>query len=266
MKAKYLCLAIPVCLLLSLAMSGVASAESVYTEWEFNGPGEIDILTEKPSGAGSWDSLHMGSSGSGSSGWQNVSATPHGYAWCGTNFKIERRVEITGGTVDTYTVRENPSYTYWPVHTEYGAHIEAGSDGYGKLRQSFYNTYSSGGMQTYLDADCPYQIGARVDGTIGGSFHFDIGAGGDGAGQLYLNVTDRPEHNGYRLMWGDFGVNAESNAGFNASWGTLADFDGFTRTPSLTTYFDADVSGSGFYNKCVSAAKVIIEGIINALK
>lgn len=284
---KIIGIALVLALALTLCFSTVALAgpgDAVHTSWDFDGEGEINIHTEMSSGSagtdgavGGVDSFNIVTYGSGGSGWQDVSSYPAGYYdWKG--FSIDRQVNVENGSVSTFTVRDNTgSGWYWPAYTEYGAHLE--TDGSGFLSQSFSNVYSSAHMNTYVEADCLYNMGAMVEGSIGGYFFFGIGGEGDGKGQLGLDTNDRPWHNGYRLLWGSFGFEGDTDAGFATSWDTLADFDGYVQTSTITQPFDVNVSGSGGehfipddqswvpgYSESASSSWVTINGLINAMK
>lgn len=260
-------------MVLSVGIVSADGPQGVHTEWSFSGPGELNIHTEMSSGSGDYtvgavsgeDHLNIDSYGSGTSGYQNISSYHAGYYdWKG--FSIERYVEVENGSVDTWTVRDNVgSGWYWPAYTEYGALLD--TDGAGSLFQSFSNVYSVANMETAIQADCSYLMGAGLEGTIGGYFNFGIGAEGDSSGELYLSTTDRSEHNGYRLLMGNFCLDADpADAGFSAIWGNLADFSGYVETPNIYQEFNVDVGGSGDFNEGASASWVIIQGFIDEMK
>jgi len=251
--------------------------EGVYTEWDFDGGGSIQIDTWKSGGANvGEDHLTVESLGSGSSGWQNISVTPAptnpSYTWVGTMFQMDRHVYIENGSVSTYTVRDNSA---WAAYTEYGAYLDVGSSG--TLDQHFYNTYFPTTMNTGITANGDYDMTAWVEGTNGGYFFFGIGADGEGDGELWLNTKDYANHGGCRYLNGGFGVNADSNAGLTASWANLAKFAGQVQTPSITMPFSVNVTGSGGdipfnpdapnpgFETGASAAWVIISGYIGTL-
>lgn len=233
-------------LALMLSLGGLALATDpppgITTFWEFEGPGEIDITTSKLDGAGGDDHINVISTGSWSLGTQSVTATPHGYAWCGTDFRVDREVAVGDGQISTWTTREN-TYPYWGAYTEYGAIVD--TEGTGSLSQSFYNTYYYAGMSTHLVANSPFMMGVYEYGDVGGEFEFEMGAEGSGSGELSINLTDKSEHNGTRLLYGDYFLYADpANAGLNAYGETLLALQGYTETPSLWQGYDFDWAGN----------------------
>lgn len=239
----------------------------IQTTWDWNGVGSIQIDNLKNGGAEGSSHLYVGTTGSSSSGWENVSTQLHGYTWCGTDFRVERYVEFGDGIIDGTFTRDN-TYPYWPAYTEYGAHLE--SDGEGFMYQNFSNTYSYADFNTHMETDCAFSMAAWEQGTVGGDWFFGLGASSDdpdGSGILDMDFTDRAEHNGWRLMYGSFYTDADpASAGFGTNWSQLADFAGTAQTPSITQPFNTNITGSGNYNKNASDDWVVIQGFVNGLK
>lgn len=261
-------IALVLAVLASLCLGTAALAadpEEVHTDWEFTGPGSVQIDTQsyRASQTGSSSHLFVQTTGSYSTGSEDIAVYPNGYYdW--TGFSVERYAEIDDGIIQGSFVRDN-NYAYWMADTQYGAQLE--TDGAGSMYQSFSNTYSYATFYSHIEADCPFTMYAGESGSIGGNWNFGIGAQGDDSGVLDLNLTDRSEHNGWRLMYGSFNVNADpASAGFGATWATLADFDGQVTTPDITQNFGVDVSGSGSYNKDASASWVTIAGFVTGMK
>jgi len=268
-KTRIIGVAVALAVVAVIAFSGVALAadppEAVHTEWKFTGPGSVEIKNQSYTAGqtGSLSHLFVQTTGSYSSGYENVSVYPCGYYdW--TGFSVERYAEIGDGGILGSFVRDN-DYPYWKAYTEYGALLD--TDGSGFMYQNFSNTYSYAGFQTHIEADCSYSMNAGEAGSIGGSWNFGIGANGDSSGVLDVNFTDRAEHNGWRLMYGGFYLYADpADARFSTNWSTLADFAGQTQTPDITQSFGVDVSGSGSYNTGASASWVTIVGYITGMK
>jgi len=264
MKRK-IAVALAVALAGVMLFSVVALADGpteINVEWDIEGPGGIEIYTEKTEGAGGTDYLNVETYGSGSIGSQTMTATPHGYTWCGTDFRVSRSVSVEDGIASAFTVRDN-NYSYWGAYTEYSAYVD--TSGSGLLNQSYYNTYYYAGMSTYLEANSPYDLGYHEEGSVGGIFEFGIGAIGDGSAELNVSLTDKAEHNGTRLMYGSYGLYADpANAGFDAYGANLLDLQGYLETPTIFTGYNLNTSG--YYGIGASADWVGIGGTIDGLR
>jgi len=239
----------------------------VTTTWDWDGVGSITIDCDKNGGAEGSSHLYVETTGSSSSGFENIATVPHGYEWCGTSFTVERYIAFGDGIIDGTFTRDN-TYPYWTANTEYGAHLV--SDGDGFMYQSFSNTYAYGDFYTHMETDCTFSMSAWEQGSTGGDWFFGLGASSDdpdGSGILDMDFTDRSEHNGWRLMYGSFYASADpASAGFDVDWSQLAAFSGMVTTPNVTQNFGTDITGSGSYNKGADADWVVIQGFIDGLK
>ena len=153
---------------------------------------------------------------------------------------LDRHVEIENGVIIAVTERDN---TWWLVDTDYYAYLA--TDGDGVLDQSFYNQYDLATMDTYLGADCDYDMAAGEIGLVHGNFTFAMAGIGDGKADLVLSLTD---FSGYywRNAFGDFYFSGDCDAAFIASGENSLDLDGAINVDGVLTTFDVDVDGGEF--------------------
>lgn len=299
---KIFSIALVLAVLTTMCFGSVAFADpgdEVHTAWEFNGPGSITInnqatnVGERPSEDTSH--LSVSTTGSYSSGWENVSVSPYG-SYGGTTFAVERYAEVDNGTISGHFVG-NTIYRGW--NTECGADLT--TDGSGSLYQSFSNNIYVTVFDSHVVADCSYDMsaGGQSSDSRGDSWNFGIGAEGDGSGVLNFNFTEymlsaysfTTYSSGHSQMSGNFFVDANSSAGFNANWTTLADFNGYVLTPGNIQNFNVSVNvpvpvwgteshhpndykwliaaptpAPGSYGKNVSASWVTIGGFIDGMR
>lgn len=270
---KILGIALALALMASLCFGSVALAgdpQGVYTEWEFDGEGEIEINTEDKGLVGGSDHLYVESYGSGSSGWQDVSysTTPSYTDALGGRTEINRHVYVEDGSIDTYTHRVNSSPAF-PVDTEYWSGLDVSSGG--TLDQYIRNTKDWGVCQTTIVADGSYNMWSGVTGECDEHpyvdhcyFFFVIGADGNGSGVLNLSAYDQK---GTLVGPTTFHVSADSSAGFYAEWENSGVLGGHMETDQYSSDFDFDVHpGTGTCSGGASGAWVIIDGFVKNIK
>lgn len=284
-KFRIIGVAVGLAIVTVIAFSGVALAadpNGVYTEWNFD-EGEINIHTEKTGGSqNNIDNLNINVDGGTSSGFQDVSSFDYGCH--GRNFELHREVTFDNGTVTTFTQRDN---TAWPAYTEYYVEFTTG-EGSGFLGQDYHNEVYGDNMNTYMSADCEYDIHAGEatynpwpfsvysgywdrpidpdDVTGVPVTEFGMGAIGDGSAVLSSNFSHRPSHGDYLLgPTGDFHIYADpvEGAGFSIDAENYLDLGGFIETSDLTTDAGVYWPDGGHLAQGASGAWVIINGFIH---
>lgn len=240
---KVIGIALVLALAASLCFGGVALADDlpdggVFTYWDFDGEGEIEINTTDNGPAGSFDHLIVDTSGSGSSGWTSVT-TYSGGSWQTIS---EREVYVEDGYIQTNTLRN--------TGTEYGARLDVSSEG------SLYQCFRNGVSATYLTE-------MSANGSILTTYtqhpeHYFFGIYAEGNSSEWLN------HDASGSGGAIFSAGANGEVGILADWENRAYFLGHTHTPELDQDFVVNVFGSGDFEAgaAYDGAWAIISGLV----
>lgn len=242
---KIIGIALVLAVIATLSFSSLAFAdgpEEVYTEWDFDGKGHLEVLTQANN---VFDVMRVSTEHGGSSfGHQSVTSDN---SWLYTSTDIERGIDIDDGIIDTYTAR---SGWFGPV-TEYSAFLD--TEGAGYLSQSFqqdkvlFGLFDSATMDTDIwNYGDKYEMGASLwDDNGWNTSSFGIGAKGDGGGYVGLD-TSETRFLFFSRVSGDYEAHAENgSAGFEADSSSRKTIEGFVGTPSIDEHYD--YRGAGYF-------------------